>query len=321
MSDQAQITASPGQRKRSSHTVPSARPAETLRLVEARHNLPSSLSSFIGRGRDIAEVLRLIAGARLVTLTGTAGVGKTRLALEVAAEVLESFTDGAWMVELAPLADGDNVPRAVATALGVREQAGRPLIATLADALRHRDQLLILDNCEHLVAACASLANTLLRECPRLRILATTREALRLTGETIWRVAPLSLPDADAFVPTRPTRVDELMSYEAVQLFLARTNAVMRDFKVTEHEVLAVASVCRQLDGIPLALELAAARCSRPGRQTARTAARRSLSGAGWRRSGSPAAATDTARAHRLGVCAALGAGAGPAATLLGVLR
>jgi predicted ATPase/DNA-binding CsgD family transcriptional regulator len=260
IADHAQLTASPDQWRRSTDAVPEAQPPEARRLVEARHNLPASLSSFIGRGRDISEVRRRLADSRLVTLTGTAGVGKTRLALEVAAEVLESFTDGVWLVELAPLAEGEHVLQAVAAALGVREQAGRPLVDTLADTLRHRQQLLILDNCEHLVAACASLANRLLRECPRLRVLATTREALRLTGETIWRLAPLSLPDADTLARTCRVSATELMSFEAVQLFLARTQALMRDCRVSEEEVLAAASICRQLDGIPLALELAAAR-------------------------------------------------------------
>jgi non-specific serine/threonine protein kinase len=221
--------------------------------------LPSIPGSFIGRDREIVELQQLMSEARLITLTGTAGVGKTRLALEVVAGVPESFTDGAWLVELAPLDDEDHVPDAVAAALGVREQAGQPLVATLANALRHREQLLILDNCEHLVAACASLATQLLRECPLLRILATTREALRIAGETIWRVAPLSLPDADALTPTS-SAVDGLVRSEAVQLFLARTRAAMRDFQITEHEAPAVASICRQLDGVPLALELAAAR-------------------------------------------------------------
>jgi non-specific serine/threonine protein kinase len=235
-------------------------PDEPLRLIEPRHNLPSPLSSFIGRLRDTSEVRRLVGEARLLTLTGPAGVGKTRLAVEVAAAMLDSFNDGAWMVELAPLTDGDHVSQAVAAVLGVREQSGRPLAATLADALCHREQLLVLDNCEHLVAACAVLANRLLRQCPRLRILSTSREPLRLNGENIWRVAPLSVPQLNALLPTRAMPVDELMRKEAVQLFVSRTQMVLGYSQTSEQEVLAAASVCRQLDGIPLALELAAAR-------------------------------------------------------------
>jgi non-specific serine/threonine protein kinase len=247
-------------RKRPSHSGRAARQAQRPRLVRARHNLPSVAGTFIGRDRDIDELRHLLSDARLVTLTGPAGVGKTRLALEVVDGMLESFTDGAWLIELAPLDVGDNVPDAVAAALGVRKQAGQPLVATLANALRHRKQLLILDNCEHLVAACASLASRLLRECPLLRILATTREPLRIAGETTWRVAPLSLPEADALAPTSAAAVDGLLRSEAAQLFLARTRAALNDFQITEHDVPAVASICRRLDGIPLALELAAAR-------------------------------------------------------------
>jgi non-specific serine/threonine protein kinase len=218
------------------------------------------LSSFIGRERERAEVPRLLSATRLLTLTGTAGVGKTRLALEVASGLLESFADGVWLVDLAPLGNGDLVPQAVASALGVREQPGRPLVATLADALRHSQLLLILDNCEHLVVACAALTNSLLRVCPRLQVLATSREALRLTGETTWRVVPLSLPEVESLVSTGPRRPAALMDYDAVRLFVARTQAVLPDFQLTESTLQAVASVCRQLDGLPLALELAAAR-------------------------------------------------------------
>jgi predicted ATPase/DNA-binding CsgD family transcriptional regulator len=259
-SNESESTPSPHDRKRPSRSGLGARPAEKPRLAHTRHNLPSIPGSFVGRDRDIDELQMLLSDARLVTLTGPAGVGKTRLALEAVEVMLESFTDGAWLVELAPLDRADHVPDAVAAALGVREQAGQSLVATLANALRHRKQLLILDNCEHLVAACASLASQLLRECPLLRILATTREALRIAGETIWRVAPLSLPEADALAPTSSAAVEGLLRAEAVQLFLARTRAAMPDFQITAHETPAVARICRQLDGIPLALELAAAR-------------------------------------------------------------
>src|SRR5262249_2794668 len=142
------------------------------------HNLPLPLTSFVGRGRELAEVGRLLAAERLVTLTGAGGVGKTRLALRAAADGLDRFPDGVWLVDLAPLADGALVPQAVAAAVGVREAPGRPLVATVTDALRPRRLLLVLDNCEHLLDACARLADALLRACPHLRVLATSREAL-----------------------------------------------------------------------------------------------------------------------------------------------
>jgi hypothetical protein len=160
--------------------------------VAPRHNLPIALTSFIGRGQELAEVQRLLASTRLLTLTGAGGCGKTRLALAVAAELLDVYPNGVWLVELAALTDGALVAQAVATALGVREEAQRPLIPTLVDALRSRELLLLLDNCEHLIDPCAQLAQTLLRACPQLRILVTSREALSLAGETTWLVPSLA---------------------------------------------------------------------------------------------------------------------------------
>ncbi|HEY3229127.1 MAG TPA: LuxR C-terminal-related transcriptional regulator [Roseiflexaceae bacterium] len=215
--------------------------AESVRLVPCSDNLPLSLNSFIGREHEVAELQRLLRDRRLLTLTGTAGVGKTRLALEAASGARDSFTDGVWLVELASLSDDELVPQAVAAALGIREQPGRPLGATLADALRHQHLLLIMDNCEHFMSACAALSASLLRACPQLRILATSREALRVSGETTWRVAPLA-------------------PHDAVRLFVDRVQLAMPDFVASDRDRLAVASVCRQLDGLPLALELAAAR-------------------------------------------------------------
>jgi DNA-binding CsgD family transcriptional regulator len=284
---------------RPSRSGPGAGPTESPRLVHAQHNLPSIPDSFIGRDQEIVDLQRLMSHARLITLTGTAGVGKTRLALELVAGVQESFTDGVWLVELALLDDGDRVPDAVSAA---REQAGQPVVANLANVLRHREQLLILDTFEHLVAACASLASQLLRECPHLRILATTREALQITGESIWRVAPLSLPDADSVKPTSSAALDRLLRSEAAQLFVARTRAAMRDFQITAHEAPAVASICRQLDGVPLALELAASRVPGLGARTARTPTRRSVSSAGRRGSDGSAAAKEAADAVDAGL-------------------
>src|ERR671915_913197 len=159
--------------------------------VHPPHNLPSEVSSFVGREKELAEVKRLLENTRLLTLTGSGGCGKTRLALAAAGELVQGFGDGVWLVELAPLADPSLVPQAVASTLGVREQPGRPLTEPLSDYLRTRKLLLVLDNCEHLVEACAELAAVLLRSCPELRILATSRESLGIVGEVARPVPPL----------------------------------------------------------------------------------------------------------------------------------
>jgi predicted ATPase/class 3 adenylate cyclase len=219
------------------------------------NNLPVQLTSFIGREREKAEVRRLLFSTRFLTLTGSGGAGKTRLALQVAAEALQGFPDGVWFVELAVLSDPSLVPKSVASALDVPEQPGRSLTETLVDALRLKSVLVILDNCEHLVAACAHLSAALLRTCPNLRILATSREALGVTGETTWRVPSLSVPDRQRLPP-----LDRFTEYEAVRLFIDRAAASEPQFAVTSGNAPAVAQVCHRLDGIPLAIELAAAR-------------------------------------------------------------
>ena len=224
-------------------------------LERPPHNLPLELSSFVGRRQEIAEVKALVGEIRLLTLTGPGGSGKTRLALTVASEVARDFGDGVWLVELAPLSDPELVPQAVASVLGVREAPGSPLTETLSDHLLSRTMLLVLDNCEHLIDASASLSEALLRRCPDLSILATSREALGITGESSWPVPPLSLPD-----PRRLPTVDGLPRYEAARLFVERAKALKPGFEVTEGNALAVAQVCYRLDGMPLAIELAAAR-------------------------------------------------------------
>ncbi len=224
-------------------------------VVERPNNLPIALSSFVGRGREISEVEALLAGNRLLTLTGPGGSGKTRLALRVASRVLEGFEDGAWLVELAPLSDPGLVIRAVAFVLGVREGPGGSLLEVLSDHLRSRRLLLVLDNCEHLVGASASLAEALLRRCRNLSVLATSREALGVTGEAVFAVPPLALPD-----PRRPPAVEGLPEYEAARLFVERARAVNHGLSLTEENASAVAQVCCRLDGMPLAIELAAAR-------------------------------------------------------------
>ena len=219
------------------------------------HNLPATLTSFVGRAPAMAAVLRLLDTARLLTLTGPGGCGKTRLALHVARTLLGRYAHGVWLVELAALDDPTLVFQGVATVLGLREEAGQPLAATVTAALRPRHLLLVLDNCEHLVAACAAVAALLVRECPDLRILTTSREALGITGEVAWPVPSLDVPDLEPLPP-----LEALRQVEAVQLFLDRAGAVQPDFTLTPHNAAAVAQVCRRLDGLPLAIELAAAR-------------------------------------------------------------
>jgi len=219
------------------------------------NNLPLELSSFVGREKQLAEVGRQLDANRLLTLTGSGGCGKTRLALAVAREMVEGFEDGVWQVELAPLVDPSLVPQAVASTLGLRDQPGRSPTEALSHHLESRNVMLVLDNCEHLVEACATLAEALLRYCPQLRVLATSREALGITGEVAWPVPPLSLPDL-----RRLPDIESLPSYESARLFMERAAAVRPAFALTEHNAPAVAHICYRLDGIPLAIELAAAR-------------------------------------------------------------
>ncbi len=220
-------------------------------LVGVLPRVPVPLSSFVGREQEIAEVRGILGSTRLLTLTGAAGVGKTRLALEVVSDAEDEVT----FVELAPLADGGLVLQSVASALDVQEQPQRSLLQSLASALRARRLLLVLDNCEHLLPACADLASTLLRACPQLRLLTTSREPLNIDGEAVWPVPALSLPDLQV-----PSASGQLVESEAVRLFVERACAVNRAFGLTEQNARAVAEVCIDLDGMPLAIELAAAR-------------------------------------------------------------
>ncbi len=221
----------------------------------APNNLPADLTSFVGRRRELAEVARLLAGCRLLTLTGEGGCGKSRLALAAGRAVLNRFVDGAWVVELAALSDATLVPQAIAKALDVPEQPHVPMAGTLGRALRSKVMVLILDNCEHLLVACAQLADALLRECPGLRILVTSREPLGVPGETTWRVPSLSMPDPQQLPPH-----DQLVEFEAVRLFADRARSMRPEFLITANNARAVAQTCHQLDGMPLAIELAAAR-------------------------------------------------------------
>lgn len=219
------------------------------------NNLPQQVTSFIGREREIVELKAWLDRTRALTLTGSGGCGKTRLALEVAADALERFPDGAWFVELAALADPDLVAQTVAGEMGLKEEPGRPILQTLIDYLRSRHLLLILDNCEHLLDATARLVDAILRACPRVLVLSSSREGLGIAGETAYRVPSLGLPE-----PGRETPPAALLQYEAVRLFLDRVELVSPGFQVTGENAPAIAAICRRLDGIPLAIELAAAR-------------------------------------------------------------
>ncbi|HUS17830.1 MAG TPA: tetratricopeptide repeat protein, partial [Chloroflexia bacterium] len=226
-----------------------------LRALPAfQHNLPIPLTSFIGRKREMSEAARLLSTTRLLTLVGPGGTGKTRLSLQVATDALEHFPQGVWFVELAPLTEAARLAQAVALALNVHEEPGRPLLPTLIESLGTRRLLMVLDNCEHLLAACSELASAIMSACPEVCILASSREALGIAGETTLRVPSLSLP-AQEVLP-----LEQLAEVEAVRLFLERAGAVRPSFALSEANAPAVATICRRLDGIPLALELAAAR-------------------------------------------------------------
>jgi predicted ATPase/DNA-binding SARP family transcriptional activator len=247
-------------RARARPRIPEPRMAAPLRSspLTPKGNLPQPLSAFVGREREILAVGECLASARLVTLTGTGGIGKTRLAIRVAEECAGEFVAGAWFVDLAALTDMSLVPQAVARVLRVPEASGCPLTETLQEALSTRQLLLVLDNCEHLIDACARLADALLSGCPHLRILATSRQALGLTGEVSWPVAPLSLPPAQGV--GSESAPDTLLQYEAVHLLVERAAAAASGFVLDENNAAATVQVCRRLDGIPLAIELAAAR-------------------------------------------------------------
>jgi non-specific serine/threonine protein kinase len=220
----------------------------------AKNNLPQQLTRFIGRSRETAELRVLFATSRLLTLTGSAGIGKTRVALEMAAEGLNAYGDGVWFVDLAPIPDEGLVAQTVAFTLGVREEVGRPIADTLLDYVRRRTLLLVLDNCEHVISACAVLADRLLRNAPNLKIVSTSREALGVGGETVFPLPPLTGPGIDE------VHLDTLHRHEAVQLFLDRARSLKPDFDVTLQNAPALARVCARLEGIPLAIELAATR-------------------------------------------------------------
>jgi len=225
-------------------------------------NLPTERTPLIGRSSELARLGQLLDQHRLLTITGVGGVGKTRLALQLAADVLDRFPDGAWLVALASIRDPDLVPSTVAAALDVPERPPRRLIDVLCDAIGSRRMLLALDNCEHLLVASAQLVDVLLDVCPAVRIVATSREALGVEGEQSWPTPSLGLPATDA-----PVTIEDVADADAVALFVERARAVWPDFEVSPGNAEAVAALCRRVDGIPLAIELAAARVSTLGPQ------------------------------------------------------
>jgi predicted ATPase/class 3 adenylate cyclase len=220
-----------------------------------RHNLPVQLSSFIGREKEMEEIKSSILSHRLVTLTGVGGTGKTRLSLQVAADLVDQFRDGVWFVELASISDPDLIAQTIVSCLSVPEQPGITIPQLLLDYVCTKRLLLVLDNCEHLIHACAELVNRVLSSAPSVKIIATSREALGVSGEMIWHVPSLSLPD----IKHLPD-IEQLSQYEALQLFIERATLVQPHFLVTNANAPAVAQICHRLDGIPLAIELAAAR-------------------------------------------------------------
>jgi non-specific serine/threonine protein kinase len=237
-------------------------PARTEALRQSRtNNLPTYLTDFIGRQQELEELKRLVLSkgtrvvkTRLLTLTGSGGCGKTRLAVQLATDVMNIFVDSVWLVDLAPLKDPTLIPQAIASVLDVQEQLRRTLMDTLLDYLQSKNLLLILDNCEHMIPQCAQLIELLLRSCPDLQVLATSRERLNVTGETVWRVPSLSLPDAHDLTPSILCRSD------AVRLFVERAGAVLPTFALDTNNAAPIVQICHRLGGIPLAIELAAAR-------------------------------------------------------------
>ena len=224
-------------------------------LNSFRHNLPLQLTSFIGREDEIRGLAQKLLDHRLVTVTGEGGSGKTRLALQVAAEVVERFADGVWLIDLSTVHDPDQLERAAAACLDVKEQPATPLLQTLAEHLADKEMLLLLDNCEHIVGPSSQFVDRVLRAAPALRVMATSREVLNVAGEANWRIPALDVPD-----PDHPHDIETIERYEAVRLFVDRALAVQASFELSAANASSVVRICQQLDGVPLAIELAAAR-------------------------------------------------------------
>jgi predicted ATPase/class 3 adenylate cyclase len=231
-------------------------------LETSRNNLPAQLTSFIGREREIAEARELFSSTRLLTFIGPGGTGKTRLCLQVAEAQISEFKEGVWLIELAQLSDPTYILSAIASTFNVRELQGAGLIDTVTDYLRGKELLLVLDNCEHLIETCAQLSDHFLHACPKLKIITSSREALGIDGETVYHVPSLSLPSAQGGLLAAEDggRSKSLMNYEATRLFTERASKANPQFRLTKENAPAVTQICQRLDGIPLAIELAAAR-------------------------------------------------------------
>jgi len=229
-------------------------PLRSLGNQALPNNLPDELASFVGREKELAEVRALFGSSRLVTLTGAGGAGKTRLGLQLAAGLLDGSADGVWLVELAAVTDQDAVAPAISRALGIAARPGRPALEVLLDALAPQHMLIVLDNCEHLIGGCAKAADAILRRCPRVHLVATSREPLGIGAEVIYRVPPLSLPGPGDDDPAAAE------SSDAVALFVARARAQGAGLSLDQETAPLVISICARLDGLPLAIELAAAR-------------------------------------------------------------
>ncbi len=230
-------------------------PLRSLNNPELPNNLPQQVTSFIGREKEMSEVKQKLTSTRLLTLLASGGTGKSRLSLQIAADMLDEYPDGVWFIELAGFTEPALVASTVARILNIGETPDSPTLLTLTKALKPRRLMLILDNCEHLIAACAEIANALLRNCPNVTILASSREAMNITGELVYPLHALALPD-----PKARHSIHSLAQYDAVRLFVDRASLVRPDFAVTNQNAASLAQLCHRLDGIPLALELAAAR-------------------------------------------------------------
>ena len=245
---------------RQQSSAPAAVKVEGAATPRVSGYLPHSLTELVGREDERVEVAERLRRSRLVTLTGMGGIGKTRLALEVAREAAREYTDGVWLVGLEAITEGKRVARQIASTLGLKEEPGRTALQSLQQHLRAKRMLLVLDNCEHLLETSAHVVAHLLQECGGVRILATSREALGITGETVWPVPALAAPNLEHLPQGRATLLRVLMSYESVQLFVERAQAVQKTFALTSENAQFVAQICARLEGTPLALELAAAR-------------------------------------------------------------
>lgn len=227
-----------------------------LKTLDARpNNLPVQLTNFLGREKDINEIKKLLSDSHLLTLVGPGGTGKTRLCLQVAADIIDDYENGVWFIDLAPLKDGTLLPQTIAQAIGIKEESQQELTKTLINYFKEKEILILLDNCEHIIESCSNLSGELLINCPKLKIMATSREMLRINGETVYYVTSLELPDMDS-----DNSMDSLTQFESVKFFIERALSVKPGFQVTNENAPAVAEICFKLDGIPLAIELAAAR-------------------------------------------------------------